>query len=57
MRLEDEETETAVRAVMKMNVEEKKGGGRPGKRRLDTVKNDLKAVGVRVEISGGLGQG
>jgi len=41
----------AVRAVMKMNVKGKrgKGRGRPKKRCLDTIENDMRAVYVYVE--------
>jgi len=34
----------AVRIVMKMNVEEKRGRGRPNKRWLDTIENDMRVV-------------
>jgi len=40
-----EETKT-VRMVMKMNVEGKRGRGRPKKRRLDKIENDMRAAGV-----------
>jgi len=39
-----EETKT-VRGVMKMFIEGKRGRGRPKKRWLDTIKNDMRAVG------------
>jgi len=38
-----------VRVVMKVNVEGKKGRGKPKKKWLDTVENDMRAVGVCVE--------
>jgi len=34
--------------VLKINVEEKKERGRPKKRWLDTIENDMRAVGVCV---------
>jgi hypothetical protein len=41
-----EETK-AVRVVMKMNGEGKRGRGRPKKRWLDTIENDMKAACMR----------
>jgi hypothetical protein len=34
---------------MKMNVEMKRGKGKPKNRCLDTIKNDIRAIGVCVE--------
>ncbi|KAL4132087.1 hypothetical protein QTP88_009302 [Uroleucon formosanum] len=43
-----EET-SAVRVVMKMNVEMKRGRGRPKKRWLENIENDVKAFGLCIE--------
>jgi hypothetical protein len=40
-----EET-NAIRVVIKMNIEGKRERGRPKKRWLDTIENDMKAVSV-----------
>jgi hypothetical protein len=46
---------------MKMNVERKRGRGRPKKRWLEMIKNDMKAIGaciglLKIETSGSLEQ-
>jgi hypothetical protein len=38
----------SVRVVTKMNVKVKKGRGRPKRRCLDTIENDMRTVGVCV---------
>jgi hypothetical protein len=40
------EESNAVRVVMKMNVEGKSGRGKPKKRWLDTIENDIRAIGA-----------
>jgi hypothetical protein len=45
--MRQEETK-AVRVVMKMNVEGKRRRGRPKKRWLDIIENDMGAVGMYV---------
>jgi len=40
----------AVRVVMKINVEGERGRGRPIKRWLDTIENDIRAAGMRAGV-------
>jgi hypothetical protein len=46
--MRQEETK-AIRVVMKINVKGKKERGRPKKKWLDTIENDMRAVSLCIE--------